>query len=517
MKRVKIFLVILCICVLYVIIVSRLFYFSVIKYEDKFDRISLKENNRKNIVDKNGVVIASNIKVKNLYLNSDLIEDKDFIAKELSKILKLDYDFIYEKIDRPKNKFVLIKKNIFPQDEYKIRHLPIASIVFEEDYLRFYPHSNLFSHVVGYVNGDKDGALGIEEYYDSYLKYYASDNLKLTLDVRIQEAMRDELLKAKEQYKANFMVGIIMETETGNILGMVSLPDFDPNDVKKDSNTFNFATYGNYELGSVFKVFTFANGIENAGLKKDTMFDVSNKIKYGNFVINDTRNITKKKKINLSEAFALSSNLVAVQIAEELGIKKQVKFFESIGLLEKLNLDIKQTVLPLQPRRWSEINLMTIAYGYGIAVSPLHVLSATNAILNNGFLVTPRFSYNFDKQIKKKIASDETSNIMRDLFYNTVEKGTAKLVKIDGLRIGGKTGTARKNTKNGYKEGEHIVSFVGGFPIDKPKYSIIVIADRPKIDEDYDGTGGTVAASVAKEIILNALPFFDIKPVFNIK
>ena len=515
MIKYKITLIICFIVFLYVLLISRLFYFSVIKYEDKVDKIGLSENKRIDIVDRNNIVVASNIKVKNLYLNKELIENVDFISKELSKILNMDYDFLYNKITTSKNKYILIKKNIFPQDEYKIRQLPIASIVFEDDYLRFYPHNNLFSHVVGYVDSEKNGVMGIEEYYNNYLRYYENNRLKLTLDVKIQEALREELIKSYDYYKANFVVGIITEVKTGNVLALVSIPDFNPNDVDVNSNTFNFATYGNYELGSVFKIFTFANAIDNNIIDKDTEFNVDKEITYYDFSINDIKNITKRKKINTIEAFALSSNLFTVQTAREIGIKKQVAFFEKLGLLEKLNIDIKQTVLPLQPRRWSNISLMTIAYGYGIAVSPLHIISATNGILNNGILITPRFSYNFDKQTKRNVVSFSTSNTMKDLFRAVVEKGTGKLADINGLNVGGKTGTARKNSKDGYVEGEHIVSFVGAFPINDPQYSIIIVADRPKLDGESDGTGSSVGANIFKNVVLRALLFFDLKPIDN--
>lgn len=509
----KITLIIIFVISLYIIIISRLFYFSVIQYRDDIDKVNLGENKRVDIVDKNNIVVATDIKVKNLYLNSELLEDVDFISKELSKILNIDYNFLYKKITKSRNKYILVKKNVFPQDEYKIRQLPIASIVFEDDYLRFYPHNNLFSHTVGYVDSEKNGVIGIEEYYNNYLRYPENKKLKLTLDIRIQEALRDELLKSHNYYKTNFITGIIMEVKTGNVLGIVSIPDFNPNNVDVDSNTFNFATYGNYELGSVFKIFTFANAIENNIISKDTELDVSKEINYHNFTIKDIRSITRRKQINTKEAFALSSNLFTVQIAKEIGIKKQLSFFENLGLLEKMNVDINQIILPLQPRRWSNINLMTIAYGYGIAVSPLHIISATNGILNNGLLITPRFSYNFDKQTKKNVVSFSTSNNMKSLFKTVVKNGTGKLANIDGLNVGGKTGTARKNGKNGYIEGEHIVSFIGVFPINDPEYSIIVVADRPKLNEEIDGTGASVAANIFKNIVLETLPFLNIKPV----
>ena len=222
-----------------------------------------------------------------------------------------------------------------------------------------------------------------------------------------------------------------------------------------------------------------------------------------------------KKEITAKEGFSTSSNLVASQIAKRIGVDKQLKFFEELGLLEKLNININQRVLPLQPRKWRDINLITISYGYGIAVSPLHVISATNGILNDGKLITPRFTYDFDKQIAKQVVSHKTSVVMRQLFKNAVINGTGKLVYIDGLNIGGKTGTARKNSKSGYQEGEHIASFVGAFPIDNPQYSIFVVADRPKVNGEQDGTGGGVATVIAREIILKALPFLDLKPAYK--
>ncbi|MBR2141244.1 MAG: penicillin-binding protein 2 [Rickettsiales bacterium] len=514
----KVTIIISCVAIIFSVIVARIFYLTIIRYDKSFDKKIFYDPvyKRVDVVDRNNVVVASNIKVKTLYLNKDLIDNEKFIAKELSRTLDLDYDFIYKKItNKTKSKYILIKKNIFPAEENILRQLPIASLIFEDDLLRFYPHNNLFSHVLGYVDADKEGVIGIEEYYNDYLKNIDNKPIKLTMDLRIQEALRDELLKAQEKYKANFVVGILMEIKTGNVLGMVSLPDFNPNKIKDGDNTFNFATYGNYELGSVFKMFTFANAVENNLINENTKFDVSKELNFGNYVVKDIRSIMSKKEITAKEGFSTSSNLVASQIAKRIGVDKQLKFFEELGLLEKLNININQRVLPLQPRKWRDINLITISYGYGIAVSPLHVISATNGILNDGKLITPRFTYDFDKQIAKQVVSHKTSVVMRQLFKNAVINGTGKLVYIDGLNIGGKTGTARKNSKSGYQEGEHIASFVGAFPIDNPQYSIFVVADRPKVNSEQDGTGGGVATVIAREIILKALPFLDLKPAYK--
>lgn len=508
----KISLIIFFIVLVFLILICRIFYLTIIKYNKNLNTSTFYDPiyRRVDIVDKNNTIIASNIKVKTLYLNKVLIENEKFIADKLSKILKLDYNFVYNKITTPtKTKYILIKNNIFPEEEFKIRQLPIASLVFEEDLLRFYPHNNLFSHILGYVDADKNGVTGIEEYYDDYLKKTENKPLKLTLDLRIQEVVREELSNAITQYNANFAVGIITEVKTGNVLAIVSLPDYNPNKIDNLENTFNHATYGNYELGSVFKIFTFANGIETNVINKDTMFDVSKKLKHGNFIIKDIDSIMRKKTINTKQGFTNSSNLVAVQIAKKIGIDRQVDFFDKLGLLDKLNIDINQKTLPLQPRIWKEINLLTIAYGYGIAVSPLHVISATNGILNNGILVTPRFSYYFNGQTTKNVVSKNTSIVIRNLFRNVVLDGTGKLAYIDDINIGGKTGTARKNsTSGGYNEGEHIASFVSAFPIDNPKYSTIIVIDKPKIN-GQGGTGGTVATEITKQIILKILPFLD--------
>lgn len=513
----KIILIFFMIITVFIIIISRLFYLTVINYKkfNKQDIISLDENRKRiNIVDKNNIIVATDVKTKNLYLNKKLLDNEQFIAKNLSKILKLDYKSLYQKITNPniKSTYILIKKHILPNEENKIRQLPIASLVFEDDLLRFYPHNNLFSHIVGYTDIDENGIIGVEEYYDKYLRNINNEPLKLTLDTKIQEAVRDSLLIAYEKYKVNFIVGIVMEIKTGNVLAMVTLPDFNPNNLSDIKNTFNHATYGNYELGSVFKIFTFANALEEKLINLNSIFDVSKNFIYKDFVIKDSVRVKNKQKITTEEAFAFSSNIATIQIAQKIGIDKQLKFFENLGLLEKIDTDINQTVLPLQPRRWKDINLLTISYGYGLAVSPLHIISATNAIINDGKMITPRFTYNFKSQKKNQIISKETSDLMKRLFRITVEKGTARLANVNGFNVGGKTGTARKISNNEYKQGEYVSSFMGVFPIEDPEYSIFVVADRPQSNNKNVFITGANIAEIVKDIILKTVLFVDFKP-----
>ncbi len=516
----KIIFIFFIIALVFLIIVTRLFYLTVNNYKNfsKQDIFSLNESKKRvNIVDRNNIIIATDIKTKTLYLNKKLLDNEKFVAKNLAEILKLDYKSLYYKITNTniKSNYILVKKHIMPDEENKIKKLPIASIVFEDDLLRFYPHNNLFSHVVGYTNVDENGVMGIEEYYDNYLKDINNKPLKLTLDAKIQEAVRDTLLSAYEKYKVNFIVGIVMEIKTGNVLAMVTLPDFNPNNLNSIKNTFNHATYGNYELGSVFKIFTFANALEEKLINLNSTFNINKDFVYKDFIIKDSTGLKNRRKVTTKEAFAYSSNVATIQIAQRIGIDRQLKFFENLGLLEKINTDIKQTVLPLQPRRWKEINLMTISYGYGLAVSPLHVISAANAIVNNGELITPRFSYNFEFQKKSQIISKETSDLMKKLFKITVEKGTAKLANINGFNIGGKTGTARKISKNEYKQGEYVSSFLGVFPIENPEYSVFVVADKPQSENKNLYVTGANIAEIVKDIILKTILFTNFKPIVD--
>lgn len=513
----KIGIIITSIIIIFIMMILRLYILSVKQYNfvDKdysFNDINITKK-RANIVDRNGFLLATDINTKTLYLNKDLLKDEKFIAKELAKILNLNEDNLYRRITDKnlKSKYILVKRYIMPVEENKIKLLPIASLVFEDELLRYYPYNNLFSHVVGYVDIDKNGIIGLERYYDSKLKEENSI-LKTTLDMRVQSALRRVIIDSYKLFEPNFIVGIVSEIKTGNIIAMISFPDFNPNINKAKNNTFNHATYGNYELGSVFKIFTIANGLELGVIQKDTIFDVSHNVNYGKFTAKDIDSIKNRKNLTTKEAFAISSNIATVYTAKLIGINEQLKFFDNLGLSERLNIDLGEISLPLQPRKWKEINLMTIAYGYGVAVSPLHILNATNAILNDGEMITPRLSYEYKNQKHSTVISKDTSDIMKDFFRATVEKGTARLADIKGYDVGGKTGTARKIVGNDYQKGEHLASFVGAFPIDNPQYSIIIIVDRPRglNEKQGDGTGSSVSAKIAKDAIIEIAPFLYI-------
>lgn len=512
-KLILIFSLMTCV---FIILMLRLFMLTVLEYDPSNRQLGFQNTinpRRADIVDKNGILVATDVPVKTLYLNRDLLENPEFVADSLAKILQLDRDILYGRLinENTKSRYILIRRHILPEEEKAVRSLPIASIVFEDDWLRYYPQDNLFSHVLGYVDADRNGIIGIEHHYDKKLAAFGEDSLKLTLDVRIQNALRDVLLKARETYKPGFLVGIISEIKTGNILAMVSLPDFNPNRPNDRTNTFNHATYGGYELGSVFKVFNYANGLELGVVNEKTIFNVSRDVNYGSFTAKDIDSIKRRKTLTIEQAFALSSNIAAVQVAKSIGVDRQLKFFENLGLLEKMLVDIDELSLPQQPRKWKEVNLMTMAYGYGLALSPLHILNASNAIVNDGVMITPRLSYDFRKQKKIRVVSTKTSRIMRTFFEAVVKNGTGILARVRGCNVGGKTGTARKISNGAYQKGEHLVSFVGAFPMDDPRYGLVVVADRPLgiSEKSGDGTGSSVAARIVGNVVLEIVPFLE--------
>lgn len=499
------------------IIIIRIFFLSVIRQldlteKDKRQFLGSYLDKRANIVDKNGELLATDIDIKDLYINKKLIDDLNDDVNKISKALNIDRKSLYNKIKNSRANNVFIKQ-LTPQEELIAKNIPVASINFMDNVRRYYLHNNLFSNIIGFVDSERDGIIGMEEYYDKYLKEN-SKPLQLTLDLKIQNVIYTALQQAQEKYNSNFIIGIMTEIKTGNILGAVSLPDYNPNISEQRGASFNRITQGLYELGSVLKIFSVANGLEEKVITKDTVFDISKPIVYDKFKIKDGSHI-KEKSMNTGEVFAHSSNLGVAQIAQKLGAEKQMNFLEKVGLLEKMDLDINQVSLPMQIRKWSFIDSIAISYGYGIAITPLHIIQAANAIINNGQFVGLRFSYEKQDQIKKQVISKQTSDIMKNFFELTTRIGTGKQAYIEGYNVGGKTGTAEKRTKgtSGYTRGEYLVSFIGAFPMNDPQYSILVVVDRPK-GETKDA-GSYVAASVAKQIILNSLMFLDLKPIYQ--
>jgi cell division protein FtsI (penicillin-binding protein 3) len=500
----------------FLIIIIRIFF--IISFGDKnlvsksYDLNRLGK--RGNIIDRNGVLLASDLKTKSLYISSILVKDKNKMSREIARIFPdLSYNEVLKKISRglKKRDWILIRRNLTPNQVQEVREIKMAGLIFENDRKRVYPQKSIASHFVGYVDLDRKGLSGIEMQYDK--KLASGENIQLTLDVRLQDVLHDELVVALDYYKAKAAAGIILDVTSGEVLALSSLPDFDLNlqEYASSDQRFNRVVNGVYELGSVMKIFTNAIAFDNNLVKLNDVYNVSDPIKYGRFTIKDDHKY--KDEMTVAEIFSHSSNIGTIKIAEKIGIEAQKEFFKKAGLLKKLNADFPGLGRPIYPRIWREINLFTIAYGHGIAVTPLHLATSVGAMINGGLLFDPVFVKSDKKQSGKQIIKESTSEIMRFLMKKTANDGTGRFANVEGYDVGGKTGTANRAEGGGYNERSTIASFVAAFPISNPKYLVYVIFDRPNFTFN---TGGMVAAPVAGKIIKNIAPIIDIHPSVNL-
>jgi cell division protein FtsI (penicillin-binding protein 3) len=377
----------------------------------------------------------------------------------------------------------------------------------------------MVSHIVGYTNVDGKGLSGMERSYESFLAEGQS-NLVLTLDIRMQHILARELNAAIEKFSAKGGAGVIMNVNNGEILAAVSMPAFDPHSPGGPDNpsAFNKLTYGVYELGSVFKIFSTAALLETQNVAMEQKFDASKPLKRGGFAISDYH--AKERDLTLPEVFMFSSNIGSALIGEMAGTEAIKSFYRDIGLFDPLSLEIGEVGSPLVPHPWREINTLTASYGHGIAVSPLHVASAVASIVNGGVLVQPSLVLDKNKaETSRKspsvrIVSPQTSYRMRQLMRLSVSVGTGTSADVRGYRVGGKTGTAEKIGAGGYDSKRLISSFVGAFPMDLPQYAIYVVVDEPIGTKESFGyaTGGWVAAPAVGKIIASMAPIAGVEP-----
>jgi cell division protein FtsI (penicillin-binding protein 3) len=444
---------------------------------------------RIDIVDRNGEILASNLPVLNLVANPKKILYPKQTAKGLAKIFpNLKYSEI--KKDLTKNSsFKYLKKNISPYEKEKILKLGEPGLWFEEKEYRIYPYSNLFSHILGNVDSENIGIEGIEKYYNLTIKNLENENFQLAISKKLQSVLREVLMKEYQKLNANFAAAIVMDVNTGEILSTVSLPDYNPGDLGKGipgNARYNHALFDILELGSVFKPFNVAAAVES-GMITDpytVYYDVSKDLKMGSFTISD---VNKNTLLNVAEILVQSSNIGSAKLAQDIGSKYQIKFLNSLNMFSKLNLDLPEIQTPLYPKEWDEFANATISYGYGISVSALHVLSAFSALVNGGYYIDPKFKKveNTSEITKRKIISEPTSNIMRELLRLVLVEGSGKKANVEGLLIAGKTGSAKKLVEGKYSDRKLTTSFVGAFPIHKPEYAIYVLIDEADFHRPY--------------------------------
>jgi cell division protein FtsI (penicillin-binding protein 3) len=474
---------------------------------------------RANIVDRNGVLVATNLPAASLYADPAAVLDAEEAALRLAAVLpELGHDALLAKLTADR-RFVWIKRHLTPRQQYEINRLGLPGLAFERDERRVYPHGPLLAHALGYTGIDNRGLAGLELALDSRLAGEAAQQgepLALSIDLRVQHVLHEELSAAVVEFEALGAAGLVLDVENGEVLAMVSLPDFDPNlPGQPDANArFNRTTLGVYEMGSTFKTFTLAAALDSGVVTLSDGYDASEPIKISRYWIRDYH--PENRFLTVPEIFMYSSNIGAAKMAIDIGTERQQAFLGSLGLLSAAEIELPELGAPLAPSPWREINTMTISFGHGIAVPPLNLARATAAMVNGG-LLRPATLLKRDGAAPAPgvpVIRPETSDIMRALLRLVVDEGTGKNAAAPGFQMGGKTGTSEKVVAGGYERKALITSFVGAFPMDAPRYVVLVMVDEPHGNAKTFGyaTAGWTAAPSVGRVVSRIGPLLGVTP-----
>jgi cell division protein FtsI (penicillin-binding protein 3) len=471
---------------------------------------------RADVVDRNGVILATNLDTASLYANPRQVLDTAQAARKLVTVLpELDESELQSRLSSNRA-FVWIKRSLTPKQEYEVNRLGIPGLYFQREERRVYPQGALASHVVGFADIDNKGLAGIEAGFDENLRDDTAP-LRLSIDIRVQHVLHEELSRAVDEFHAEGAVGVVLDAHTGEVAAMVSLPDFDPNDPAHDpaEARFNRATLGTYEMGSTFKIFTTAVALESGVANLDDGYDASNPIHIARYVINDYH--PQARWLSLPEIFIYSSNIGAAKMALDVGAGRQRAFLQRLGLLQPAHIGLPEVGTPLVPAPWREINTMTIGFGHGISVSPLQMASAVATVVNGGVAHDPTLIRQAPgtQPAGKRVLSEATSEALRRLMRLNVVDGTGKRAEVPGYLVGGKTGTAEKTVAGNYSRKALLSSFVAAFPMDAPRYVVLIMLDEPKGTDETHGfaTAGWTAAPVTSRVIARMAPLVGMTPI----
>jgi cell division protein FtsI (penicillin-binding protein 3) len=486
---------------------------------------------RPEILDRNGEILAIDVKTPSLFAEPRKLIDVDEAVELLTAVLPdLDANELRERL-ASKRGFVWLKREISAKQQQEIHHLGIPGVGFLDGNKRVYPNGEEVSHVIGHVNIDNQGIAGIEKWLDAsglaalHMAGLATDRLQnpvtLALDLRVQHALRDELAAAQEQFKAKASAGIVTDVRTGEVVAMVSLPDYDPNNPRQalDPTRINRLTTGVYELGSTFKALTIAMALDSGKISLASTFDARVPLRYGKFDIHDFH--AQHRILSVPEIFTYSSNIGTARMALALGVDYHQAFLRKLGQLDRLRTELPESAEPLVPKRWGELNTVTIAFGHGLSVAPLQAVMAVGALLNGGYLIPPTFlkrSPQEARALARAVIKPDTSAKMRYLMRLNAEKGTATKADVKGYYIGGKTGTSDKVVGGRYSKTKVFNTFMAVLPADEPRYLLTIMLDEPQPTPETHGfnTSGWNAAPTAGKVIARIAPILGIEPRFDL-
>ena len=474
---------------------------------------------RPDILDRNGRLLATDIKGATLYADPAKVIDIDELTEQVTSVLRdVNARDLRARL-KAGRRFVRIKRELTPNQQAEIHELGIPGLGFIEEYRRVYPMGPTASHVVGLVDVDNKGLAGIEKFIDDnpQLVMSGDEAVTISLDLGVQHVLREELSRAIATYRAKAAAGIVMDVHSGEVVGLVSLPDYDPNRREQalDKDRLNRINFGVYEMGSVFKVFTVA-GVLDLGLASlRSSYDASNPIHYGRFTINDFHG--KKRRLSVPEVFIYSSNIGAAKIALHMGVDRHRAFLKKLGLMSRIPTELGESAAPIIPAHWQKLNTMTVSFGHGLSVTPLQLAAASLPLVNGGVAVTPTFlprSREEGMREGQRVLKTQTSAAMLKMMRLNVLKGTAKRAEAEGYRVGGKTGTAEKVVRGRYSASALLTNFLAAFPTDAPEYFVLVMLDEPQrvAASSNQATAGVNAAPTTGKIVERIAPILGVAP-----
>jgi cell division protein FtsI (penicillin-binding protein 3) len=528
--RARIGLAILVFAAVYAVIAARLVMFAVVSNSHTAHRVVSGDaiaTARPDILDRNGEVLATDVRVPSLYAEPRRLIDVDEAAELLTADLPdLDAAELRERLSSRRG-FVWLKRDITPDQQREIYRQGLPGIGFLNENKRDYPNGSEVSHLLGHVNIDNQGIAGIEKWLDGqglaalHMAGLATDRLQtpvqLAVDLRVQHALRDELVAARAKYNTLAAAGLVLNVRTGEIVAMVSEPDYDPNNPHEalDPTRINRLTTGVYEMGSTFKTFTVAMALDSGKVNLKSMFDARMPLHFGRFAIHDFEPM--HRFLSVPEVFTYSSNIGAARIALSFGVDAHRAFLKKIGQLDRLRTELPESAEPIVPKRWGDLNTATIAFGHGLSVAPLQAVMGVAALMNGGMLIPPTFLKRSKAEAEKlgtRVVKPETSALMRYLMRLNVEKGTAAKAEIPGYYIGGKTGTADKVINGRYSKNKVLTDFIAVLPADQPRYLVLIMLDEPHATPETHGftTSGWNAVPVGGAVVSRIAPLLGIEP-----
>lgn len=524
-------IVALCFILLFGTIISRLVMFGLKPDAEPSVRVAGSDQvaaARPDILDRNGEVLATDVKVTSIFAEPKRLIDKDEAVELLTAALPdINASELRKKLATKKG-FVWVKRAVTPKEQQDVFHLGLPGIGFLPENKRVYPNGPVAAHVLGFANLDGVGISGLEKYIDgqglSDLNgmgfKLAADDLKpvtTSLDLRATYAVRDELEKGVEKFKAKAGAAAILDVNTGEVIAMASLPDFDPNQPADalQPDKINRLSVGVYEMGSTFKAISIAMALEANKVTLRSQLDARESLRYGRFTIHDFH--AQHRMLTVPEVFVHSSNIGTARMAMMVGVQGHQDFLRKMGQLTRLRTELPESAEPLVPKHWGELNTITIAFGQGLNVAPLQALMAVGALVNGGLLIKPTFLKRSEADAKanaERVVRPEVSESLRYLMRLNAEIGSARNANIPGYFIGGKTGTADKLVHGHYDHDKVFTTFMALLPADKPKYLILTLMDEPQAIPGTYGyhTAAWNSGEVTGKIIERVAPLLGMAP-----